>query len=199
MKHVHKQGRYSRQVDGVRNRAIDNWKLRPVTSINVPDWRRVDKVRSTNNRGTVMANSFVASPFCFLFFLLHHINNSHITINSPRNLRKSIAPTNPFQVRSSLPPFCLRRVYQHSFQKHNTSINMLSRSFIARRAFVSAPIRSFQTAPVLRVGKESALRKFFPSFRSPMLHLEAFGSNQQRSAIFQASQANATTRRGGPR
>ncbi|CAD0086395.1 unnamed protein product, partial [Aureobasidium vineae] len=30
-------------------------------------------------------------------------------------------------------------------------------SFIARRAFVSAPIRSFQTAPVLRVGKESAL------------------------------------------
>ena len=36
---------------------------------------------------------------------------------------------------------------------------MLSRSFIARRAFVSAPVRSFQTAPVLRVGKESALRK----------------------------------------
>ncbi|KAG9624018.1 hypothetical protein KCU95_g14524, partial [Aureobasidium melanogenum] len=34
---------------------------------------------------------------------------------------------------------------------------MLSRSFIARRAFVSAPIRSFQTAPVLRVGKESTL------------------------------------------
>ncbi|KAK6008535.1 hypothetical protein QM012_000438 [Aureobasidium pullulans] len=36
---------------------------------------------------------------------------------------------------------------------------MLSRSFIARRAFVSAPIRSFQTAPALRVGKESALHQ----------------------------------------
>ncbi|THY21831.1 hypothetical protein D6D01_06364 [Aureobasidium pullulans] len=36
---------------------------------------------------------------------------------------------------------------------------MLSRSSIARRAFVSAPIRSFQTAPVLRVGKESALHE----------------------------------------
>ncbi|KAI5249446.1 hypothetical protein E4T47_03920 [Aureobasidium subglaciale] len=36
---------------------------------------------------------------------------------------------------------------------------MLSRSFIVRRAFVSAPIRSFQTAPILRVGKESALNQ----------------------------------------
>lgn len=127
MKHVHKQGRYSRQVDGVRNRAIDNWKLRPVTSINVPDWRRVDKVRSTNNRGTVIANSFVASPFCFLFFLLHHINNSHINNQFPQK-SPQINPTNKslpgsklssaFLPTTRLPTFFseTQHINQHAFQ-----------------------------------------------------------------------------------
>ncbi|KAF7845825.1 hypothetical protein BT93_L0437 [Corymbia citriodora subsp. variegata] len=36
---------------------------------------------------------------------------------------------------------------------------MMHRSFIARRAFVSTPFRSFQSARVLAVGKESALHE----------------------------------------
>lgn len=31
MEHVNEKRRYGRQVDGARNRAIDDWKLRPVT------------------------------------------------------------------------------------------------------------------------------------------------------------------------
>lgn len=98
------------------------------------------------------------------FSPLEHQSPGHST--NFHQLHLAILDTLAKTVKGFIDPFA-RAVFPVSAAPSQVDITtflatMFSRSIIARRAFVSAPTRSFQTSRILAAGKESALRMFIP-------------------------------------